>query len=57
MKTLTIRDYRKKWAEYLATNPQNLIKAHQMVFGIPLDMNLTNQGLMFPFIDKDKITI
>lgn len=57
METLTIRDYRKKWAEYLAANPQNLMKAHQMVFRTPLDMDLNSQGLMFPFIDTDKIKL
>lgn len=57
MELISVGDYKKKWAQYLAANPQNLMKAHQMVFGTPLDMDLTSQGLMFPFIDIDKIKL
>lgn len=57
MELVSVGDYKKKWAKYLAASPENLVKAHQMVFGSALDIELYTQSLAFPFVDENKITI
>ncbi len=57
MELVSVGDYKKKWAKYLAASPENLVKAHQMVFGTALDIELYTQSLAFPFVDKNPIII